>query len=58
MRVVLALGSKMAVLLDFVRNSIWHAFSTLTDQDGTSAPKSKLKVNHQSEVIFLLNILK
>ncbi|CAL8077657.1 unnamed protein product [Orchesella dallaii] len=34
----------MAVLLEFVRNSIWHAFSTLTEDEGLSAPKSKLKV--------------
>jgi hypothetical protein len=34
----------MAILLEFVRNSLWHAFSTLTDPEGGYTPKSRLKV--------------
>ncbi|OXA65026.1 switch-associated protein 70 [Folsomia candida] len=33
-----------AVLLDFVRNSVWHAFTTLSDSGTAFSPKSKLKV--------------
>lgn len=44
------------MLLDFVRNSIWHAFSTLTEDDGVAAPKSKLKVIHKNIIKLLVKL--
>jgi hypothetical protein len=45
------------LLLEFTRNSIWQAFSALTNPDGLEAPKSRLRVCDFITLIFNKQLL-